>query len=148
MTTKILVDALERIRFGECNCRRCPELCNCASNMASEALKQFSDAAPPVAEGVEEREVDVSGPLLCRIAEARQRAEAAEQRVKWQPIETVPQDEFVLLFWPYWSSMPVIGRLWGGRWDCSCALSDGEPPTHWMPLPTTPPADGESAQSS
>lgn len=35
---KRLRDALQRISYGECNCRRCPELCNCASKIADDAL--------------------------------------------------------------------------------------------------------------
>lgn len=65
---------------------------------------------------------------------------------QWQPIETAPKDDTnVLLWWPFWvKNRPTIG--WFGhrgiqQWVCPEACEgDGEPPTHWMPLPP-PPSD-------
>lgn len=62
----------------------------------------------------------------------------------WQPIETAPKDDTnVLLWWPFWvKNRPTIG--WFGhrgiqQWVCPEACEgDGDPPTHWMPLPVPP----------
>ncbi len=71
---------------------------------------------------------------------AQDRAPAPE----WQPIATAPTDGTnVLLWWPFWcAGRPTIG--WFGykgiqQWVAPEALDgDGDPPTHWMPLPVTP----------
>jgi hypothetical protein len=45
----------------------------------------------------------------------------------------------VLVYWPHWSSRPVIGcYLSYGKWQSSRALSDGPDPTYWMALPDIP----------
>lgn len=62
----------------------------------------------------------------------------------WRPIETAPKDGTnVLLWWPFWCpNRPTIG--WFGykgiqQWIAPEALEgDGDPPTHWMPLPAPP----------
>lgn len=72
----------------------------------------------------------------------------------WQPIETAPKDlNSVLLYWPYWTTEPVIGARnyrvlddgsgyeyfdsWHTeRWLGEDAEDPG--PTHWMPLPYPP----------
>ena len=61
----------------------------------------------------------------------------------WQPIATVDMNDPnpVLLFWPYWTQEPVIGRLVNGIWWTEQWLGDDAKdhgPTHWMPLPDTP----------
>jgi hypothetical protein len=65
---------------------------------------------------------------------------------EWQPIESAPKDgKWVLLWWPYWSSLPVIGLWLHGHWYSDSAVSDSEGnqnPTHWHPLPA-PPADAK-----
>jgi hypothetical protein len=62
----------------------------------------------------------------------------------WQPIETAPKDGTnVLLWWPFWcKGRPTIGyfgfhgiQQWAAP---ECLEGDGDPPTHWMPLPTEP----------
>lgn len=70
--------------------------------------------------------------------------------MEWQPIETVPEDEDVILFDKY--EQPFIGR-WSSR--CRCFLADtsqlgidgdatfrhdidAQYITHWMYLPTPP----------
>lgn len=60
----------------------------------------------------------------------------------WQPIETAPKEEWVLLFWPYWNGpIPAVGIYCDGAWDSDSAIShDGDSPTYWMPLPPPPEA--------
>ena len=62
----------------------------------------------------------------------------------WQPIETAPKDGTnVLLWWPFWcKGRPTIGyfgfhgiQQWAAP---ECLEGDGDPPTHWMPLPAGP----------
>lgn len=64
---------------------------------------------------------------------------------EWQPIETAPLNKWVLLYWPHWSDLPVIGRYVRHRsrivmhWQSDQIISDeGAAPTHWMPLPEPP----------
>jgi hypothetical protein len=62
----------------------------------------------------------------------------------WQPITTAPTDgTLVLLWWPFWAKdRPTIG--WFGfhgvqQWYSIDVLEgDGDPPTHWLPLPAAP----------
>lgn len=64
------------------------------------------------------------------------------ERGCWQPIELAPKDVFVLLWWPYWSVEPVIGkwRTAEGRWTSDVAIDEGDEsmPIAWMPLPDPP----------
>ena len=73
---------------------------------------------------------------------------------EWQPIETAPKDEFVLLAGPSgYTTIKTIfttGRMCSdyhtGRWidHANDDLTDfGFRPTHWMPLPKPPVAEGE-----
>lgn len=63
---------------------------------------------------------------------------------EWQLIETAPKDgTMVLLWWPFWrKDRAVVGKFgFEGirQWFASEALEgDGDPPTHWMPLPDPP----------
>lgn len=92
------------------------------------------------------RTCGVCGPAHDTEAEAI----AAWNRVvgqQWRPIKTAPADgQDVFLWWPHWSSHPVIGHcLSSGRWQSRAALSAGDDdpgPTHWRPLPP-PPARGD-----
>lgn len=61
----------------------------------------------------------------------------------WQPIDTVPRDESILVFTARWG--PIIAELssefgeWLSRMQCPVALKDeDEQPTHWMSLPVAP----------
>ena len=76
---------------------------------------------------------------------------------KWQPIETAPKDEFVLLAGPsgYTTIETVFttGRMCSdyhaGRWidHANDDLTDwGFNPTHWMPLPKPPAIDATILQ--
>jgi len=69
-------------------------------------------------------------------------------REGWQPIETAPKDDkvMVLLYWPHWCSRRAIIGYWanGYGWCADEALSDqGIDPTHWMPLPQPPASKGD-----
>jgi hypothetical protein len=74
----------------------------------------------------------------------KDRRSGKERRGLWLPIATHPPNDPspVLLFWPYWSQVPVIGdRYAGGPWSTEKWLGeDAEDPgpTHWMPLPDNP----------
>lgn len=63
----------------------------------------------------------------------------------WQPIETAPKGEHVLLYDPSWEGdVPniYIGGWTGSCW-CVCHEADMDviEPTHWMPLPSPPRKD-------
>lgn len=65
--------------------------------------------------------------------------------MNWQPIETAPEDEYVLIAR---DGYPLTVAKNQGRGDwvlaaCGSYASDGTPdgePTHWMPLPAKPEA--------
>ncbi len=71
---------------------------------------------------------------------------------EWQPIETAPKDGTALiLFSPYGRNLNYPGGLvwvtggWGGAAlnpEEFRGQNGKEPPTHWMPLPPTPPTQG------
>lgn len=56
--------------------------------------------------------------------------------MEWRPIETAPEDEFVLVWCPdYNGEDRHVIAIWGcvtGWWPKYCG------PTHWMPLPEPP----------
>ena len=65
---------------------------------------------------------------------------------RWQPIDTVPEDQDVLIYVAAWG--PLIARFnsefreWTSRMQCPVSLSEEtDRPTHWMALPE-PPVDG------
>lgn len=59
---------------------------------------------------------------------------------KWQPIETAPDREYILILVD--GQITGVGSTYLGDWWASmpngevCELN--EPPTHWMPLPEAP----------
>lgn len=67
------------------------------------------------------------------------------EKQQWQPIETAPKDEIILM-WLGLPLLPAIGRWWGkvGNTNYNCwANVYGRnvidmKPTHWMPLPEPP----------
>ena len=74
------------------------------------------------------------------------RAEAAEAKlakaVEWQPIETAPTDEAILICGGY-VLYPCVASLNNGEWDAEAQggiLREdiADYPTHWMPLPAPP----------
>ncbi len=75
----------------------------------------------------------------------------------WQPIETAPKDGSTILLcvsnserepvivtglWVTeamdWSGWPITEPTWREVWCHFQLASDGDNPTHWMPLPTPP----------
>ena len=65
--------------------------------------------------------------------------------MKWQPIETAPEDRDVLVWCAYEhpdSTVPgyciIAMQCSPGRW-LTLAGNDVEQPTHWMELPEPPP---------
>lgn len=67
----------------------------------------------------------------------------------WQPIETAPHDEVVLLYWRDWSGVEYMEAT---RFSTGERLPNGFSnysqhgwATHWMPLPP-PPATGKPEQ--
>ena len=81
--------------------------------------------------------------LLRALDEAQQRAERAE----WQPIETVPEDEYVLVAYdePFFGTMTkeVTIGVWEsaeGKMMQSLPTRELLRATHWQPLPTPPAA--------
>ena len=65
----------------------------------------------------------------------RARLRAAEARTAWQPIESVPSDATVLLWWP--GHGVVIGHV---PYDAREAPWRPRVYTHWQPLPAAPEA--------
>ena len=76
----------------------------------------------------------------------------------WQPIETAPKDQFLLLCGPSgYTTTPMVittGRMCSdyhvGRWidHANDDLTDwGLEPTHWMPFPNLPGAQAQPAPS-
>ena len=62
----------------------------------------------------------------------------------WQPIETAPHDEVVLLYWKDWSGaeyMETARYSTGKRYENGYSdYSQHSWATHWMPLPAPPSA--------
>jgi hypothetical protein len=57
----------------------------------------------------------------------------------WQPINTAPKNEFVLIYakgWDHNTDGIDIARLYGNNWLTTEGLNPR--PTHWMPLPKAP----------
>lgn len=66
--------------------------------------------------------------------------------MKWQPIETAPEDTPVLIFDGNMICVAEFSKYWKGHagdWDCVGAGgyewdNTFDNPTHWMPLPDAP----------
>lgn len=56
----------------------------------------------------------------------------------WQPIETAPKDEDILLAHPDGSMMIGRRNRAGTAWDDGDFRDHENWPTHWMPLPAPP----------
>lgn len=64
---------------------------------------------------------------------------------EWRPIETAPDDRYVLLFdpsTPDWDGNMEVGRRYGDCWWSAGGPNGGleleRDFTHWMPLPPQP----------
>lgn len=81
------------------------------------------------------------------IADRKRRGEP----VAWQPIETAPHGEEVLLGWLEWDGawkMEVSQASWGWSTKTASNISRHGQATHWMPLPDAPqPADPSGAST-
>ena len=80
---------------------------------------------------------------------------APQHESQWQPIETAPRDEQILLYGHYWSDQqgmmqkPLIG-MWNAnacRWEAAWMCWFGVRPTHWMPLPQHPDTGETTSQT-
>lgn len=75
-----------------------------------------------------------------RVAKAAAQAAWQAAKPKWQPIETAPDREYILILVD--GQITGVGSTYLGDWWASmpngevCELN--EPPTHWMPLPAPP----------
>lgn len=65
--------------------------------------------------------------------------------MEWQPIETAPEDEFVLVWCPdfycYEYGIAVLGGEEGHWLTYEGDYELESAPTHWMPLPKPPEED-------
>ena len=67
----------------------------------------------------------------------------------WQPIDTAPNDEPILIYTPTWGALIAVrsGEFgeWLSRMQVPVSISDEtEAPTHWQPLPAPP--EGAAAE--
>lgn len=90
--------------------------------MIDEQLKGGSDFRPFVV-----------GELLKEVRRLRALTE-------WRPIESAPEGQKVILWWPHWDDLPFDGYFADGRWYAENVLSsEGPGPTHWPHLATGKP---------
>lgn len=61
---------------------------------------------------------------------------------KWRPIETAPDDTYILCWGPTFEFMCELKKVGNQWWDGSNYLPLNEHPTHWLPLP--PPPEGDA----
>jgi hypothetical protein len=67
----------------------------------------------------------------------------------WQPIDSAPKDEEILVFTTSWGAIIALHSSEYGEWlsrmQVPVAISgDDELPTHWQPLPVPPDRPGET----
>lgn len=79
-----------------------------------------------------------------RIAEALREGAAPEGGDAWQPIETAPKDAGAGSILVYCAERrnTYVAIWWGDRWTHFGGGTLYETPTHWMPLPAAPKAEG------
>jgi hypothetical protein len=73
------------------------------------------------------------------LADLKAAGSSAPEPSAWQPIETAPADEPVLVWWPDWGLKPFIAECYLGKWSSPRILHEqcGEP-LAWTPLPAPP----------
>lgn len=85
--------------------------------------------------------------IKAEIVRALSHHPAEPTREQWQPIETAPSRQFVLVCNPSEGNLPVVAKRYDELWINVGAIpvgrSDGQhtldhAPTHWMPLPALP----------
>jgi hypothetical protein len=69
--------------------------------------------------------------------------EELESKKQWQPIETAPKDESVLLLLENPRNIIEAYMTETGWVDCWCSYVAPYKPTHWMPLPEPPKEKGK-----
>jgi len=131
-----------------------------SNKMALDALKFAEAALADIGDADREPGDDLAW-CEARAAEALPRTRAAIAALQaapqgWMPIETAPKDGTTVLVFPAsWSNYTASMARWNRdehakkprpyweRSDCfsKVTLSREKPPTHWMPLPATPPKD-------
>jgi len=62
----------------------------------------------------------------------------------WQPIETAPEGDYILMWVPGPSGTEIRAGYYWGWWECALTVKEVKP-THWMPLPE-PPTEDEREQ--
>lgn len=77
----------------------------------------------------------VTASLSALVAIARLEEEVARLRKQWQPIETAPRDERVLVDWGGRVEIAVRGEDSWQEWPDGDFSFPGDEPTRWMPLP-------------
>ena len=88
---------------------------------------------------IKQGEADLK-PYVYSAASAIYEAALQAAQPKWQPIETAPDREYILILVD--GQITGVGSTYLGDWWASmpngevCELN--EPPTHWMPLPEAP----------
>lgn len=100
-----------------------------------EAMTALNRAKNAITSPAEDALIDVCEHILALLSQG-------EATAPWQPIASAPKDTYVLAWWPYWSTTPVVAKFASGRnrWESEVALQEdaADKPTHWMPLPSSP----------
>jgi hypothetical protein len=123
-----------------------PEAIKAAAKAAYEAMHDPSGMTYVDTDTDDYSSVAIDGCVdLAHVTEAAIAA-AMPHLVGWRPIDTAPKDGTkVLLWWPHWSEIPMVGECRYQKWRANDAIEDSSTtigPTHWQPLPP-PPAGSE-----
>ena len=79
--------------------------------------------------------------LITRLRAAEEALRAAEARTAWQPIETAPPGEWVLVYGLAAHTTLTHHVARGDRWGWGDRAGMGVTATHWQPLPAAPEVD-------
>jgi hypothetical protein len=123
--------------------------CGCTVDVIAAELSDITIGGKPLSEGhpliVSIGEEDGSTRVTLNLS-AGHRVRVRQQPPEWQPIETAPKDGTdVLVWWPDWMAQPIRVANFEVRHRCwvTGSGSSAQPPTHWMPLPQPPSAEGD-----